>query len=362
MKIEWNDRQGSRDRQAWALIVTAEGTVLPFTGEPIPGIVAVAGSDYHKDGKWSSTTYRLELAAGCRFVSGYNGWETGRFTEGLLSAVGRSEPIDRWADVANALGVTLAQAQAFLRAWRPKAAAVLDEVEAALEAVDDAAPETGAAPVAISFGSPTNRSIREGFWEWPVRVLDADGAEVGRLTPADGWGSPTVTGPVRVLASEHASGMHGGYWSLRVAVPEGCTLVHGPAPEAVPAEPPHVQAAREWAKAGAELLGRGRLVLMLRAALVESTGVARMAFNADVSEAIERSSAPEAWRERLPRLGGAKGVPTFCGAAQDVLEALEAHPASEQVPAVPAPTAPSSVPPSPPPPASLDDLRAKFGR
>lgn len=134
MKFEWSNQLGSRDRKPWLLLVR-EGRVHVFSGENIPGVVAVVGTDYCKNGKWSYTTYRLELATGVRAIDGRDGWETGRFVEGLCAAVGFSRPIDRWTDVAEALGVAVPEAMRFLRAWRPKAAARLDEVDAALKTV-----------------------------------------------------------------------------------------------------------------------------------------------------------------------------------------------------------------------------------
>lgn len=127
-------------------------------------------------------------------------------------------------DVANALGVTLTEAQRFLREWRPKAAAALDAVEAALEAVDTAS-EEGAEIVSISFGGPTRRQREAGFWSWPVRVL-LDGQEVGRVV-ADENGRWVASGQVKILAVEHAAGYHGGCVSMRLAVPAGAKAYHG---------------------------------------------------------------------------------------------------------------------------------------
>lgn len=217
---------GSRNRQVWALVVTAAGEVLPFKGADLPGVLVVTGTDYRKDGKWSSTTYRFQLSSGTRFISGKNGWETGRFIEGLRKAVSFGRPIDRWVDVAEALGVTVASAMAFLRSWRPKAAAYLDDVEERLATLDDAVEEGVNKTLAISFGAPTNREIRAGYWERPV-IVRVNDLEVGRVSPSNGrWNSPIPEGDVSVVAAETSSGMHGGYVSLRLAVPEGATISH----------------------------------------------------------------------------------------------------------------------------------------
>lgn len=132
--MEWSDKIGSRDRRAWLLIVKSD-VVIPFTGVSIPGSVAVVGTSYVKNGKWSHTTFRLKLADGVRVIPGRDGWGTGRFVEGLGAVLRLST--DTWTDVAAALGVSIPSAMAFLRAWRPRAAEALDEVDRALVALDE---------------------------------------------------------------------------------------------------------------------------------------------------------------------------------------------------------------------------------
>lgn len=224
---EWSNKMGHRGRKAWCLVIVGDA-VSVFDGKSSPA-VAVLGTSYCQNGKWSATTYRLETAAGVRLVTGHDGWETGTFAEGLASSQHVTSPIDRWVDLANALGVSVSEAQRFLKTWRPEAASRFDAAEAALEAVDAAAPNEGASQVAVSFGSPTNKISAAGFWSWPVVIRNTSGTEVGRISPTgqyNDWGSPDVVGPVAVLASERAAGYHGGTVSLRLAVPEGCTACH----------------------------------------------------------------------------------------------------------------------------------------
>ena len=129
--IEWNDGMRPRGRKQWLLVITTAGEVLPFKGTDIPGTVVIRGTSFEKNGKWSNTTYRLVLATGVSPIAGVDGWETGTFREGLAKATGVS-PIDTWEECARALRVTLESAKRFLTAWRPKAAAHFDEVEAKL--------------------------------------------------------------------------------------------------------------------------------------------------------------------------------------------------------------------------------------
>jgi hypothetical protein len=245
VKIVYSDKLAPRRRGAWAIVIGPGDELELFTGDSIPGKIAVVGRDYEKRGVWSHHTYRLEVAEGVRFLHGHFGFETGTFVEGLRAATG--QPTDRWHEVANALGVSLPVAQEFLRGWLPKAAQKLDQVEADLASLDEVSP-TGAVTISISYGAPTRAARERGFWEWPVRILDADGEEVGRVSPE---GSPS--GQVRVLKRETLSGHGGGYVSLTLAVPEGCRAEHGPAPgektrAEQEAEERLVASASEWLK------------------------------------------------------------------------------------------------------------------
>lgn len=223
--MTWSDEMGSRSRKAWLLLLKGE-QVLNFTVQSIPGVVVVRGTEYKKNGKWSHTTFRLELATGVRAISGYDGWETGKFVEGIRSAVNFSKPIDTWADVANAMGVSVPSAMQFLRSWRPKAAEALDQVDVELEALDamvrkDAVVDTET--VVISFGGPTNRAIAEGFWKNPKSITD-HGGELRLIDVEKGWTKENIkvvgmSGAV--LSAVHASGYHGGYVSVTVAVVPG---------------------------------------------------------------------------------------------------------------------------------------------
>lgn len=243
MKVIYSNKLAPRRRRPWAIVIGPGDELELFAGESIPGKVAVVGRDYKKNGVWSHSTYRLEMAPKIRFLSGHFGFETGTFTEGLRDATGK--PTDRWHEVANALGVSLPVVQEFLRGWLPVAAQKLDQVEADLASLDEESP-TGAATVSITYGAPTHAARERGFWEWPVRVLDEDGQEVGRVSPEG-----VASGEVKVLKRETSSGYGGGYVSLLLAVPEGCRAEHGPAPgektqAEQEAEERLVAAASEW--------------------------------------------------------------------------------------------------------------------
>ncbi|MFH1289102.1 MAG: hypothetical protein ABIH88_00085 [Patescibacteria group bacterium] len=221
--IKWSDQIGSRGRRPWLLFVRGD-EVIPFDGQDIPGVVVVRGTDYEKAGKWSHTTYRLQLADGIHHIAGRSGWETGRFVEGLGSAVSCATP-DTWADTAKALGVSVPSAIEFLRSWRPKAAEKLDKVEQSLIELEEASSqqETDSVIITVSFGSPTNRAIREGFWESPKNIPNCN-AEIRLKDREKGWIEENIevigiSGTI--LSVKHSSGMHGGYYAVSIAVIPG---------------------------------------------------------------------------------------------------------------------------------------------
>ncbi len=220
--IEWSDGIGSRGRSPFLLFIKGD-EIISFAGSDIPGVVVVRGTDYTRNGKWSHTTYRLQVADGVRHIAGRSGWETGRFVEGLGSAVGCATP-DTWADTAKALGVSVPSAMEFLRSARPKAAEKLDEVEESLAKLEDVSEqETDSVIVTVSFGSPTNAAIRGGYWESPKSVLGYK-AEIRKLDQNGSWveGNIEVVGiSGTVLSVKHSSGMHGGYYAVSVAVIPG---------------------------------------------------------------------------------------------------------------------------------------------
>jgi len=183
----------------------------------------VVGTSYIKKGKWSHTIYRLELAPGVRAIRGRDGWETGSFREGRRAATGL--PTDRWHECANALGVTLEEAQRFLREWRPKGADHYDQVEAALESVASESGEDDFEEIAISFGFPTRSQRYAGFWEWPI-IIKREKEEIGRIEPEDNHSYKVVSGPIRILDFTRFSGHGGGYVSIRIAAPAGSRAIH----------------------------------------------------------------------------------------------------------------------------------------
>lgn len=224
-EFTWSNKLGHRGRRAWLFLVGPGDQLHEFTGKDIPGIVVVKGTDYFKNGKWSHFVYRLMLAEGVRPIAGRQGWETSTLEEGLRDATKFPKPIDRWSDMANAFGVSVPVLREFLlNTGRERVVERLDAIDKKLEELDEVTYYIN--EVSLSFGGPTNREISEGFWEWPV-VVTLNGNKIGVVSPKhNSWTNPDVEGDVRVISAVHSSGYHGGYVSLRLAVPEGAVVKH----------------------------------------------------------------------------------------------------------------------------------------
>ena len=191
------------------LYLAKGGEVCKFSGENIPGFCAITTSQYEKRGKWSNTTYQLDLVPGVRplyFLSPMHGtW---------------GDNLGSWGEVVETLGLPVDIAQETIRAEYKTTAERLDKLEEFALAVEAEGYETET--VIISFGSPTNRAIREGYWSSPKSGQTSDGRKVV-VKPVTGfdWRNPVVIEPegTKVLSSCHSPGMHGGYYTIEVVVP-----------------------------------------------------------------------------------------------------------------------------------------------
>ena len=123
----WNDGMGSRSRYPRCLVVAPNGDIHNFTGSDIPGVVKVLGRDYHKNGKWSNSTFRCVSPKGTVTISWKQDWDTGE-----------TFPQDSWEAAFDWLKSHAPQAsrKAFeeivRKEWK-KAAAKFDENAKALE-------------------------------------------------------------------------------------------------------------------------------------------------------------------------------------------------------------------------------------
>lgn len=203
----YNDGLCSAGRRP-RLYLAKGNEVKKFTGKNIPGLCAIATESFEKSGKWSNTTYQLDLAPGVRPLC---------FLSPMHGAWG--DDLGSWGEVAETLGLPVDVAQAIVRAEYPRTGERLDKLEQFALAVEAEGHDTEV--VIISFGSPTNRQSREGYWESPKSSQASDGRTVTIRPGEKGWGEPVVVKPegAEVVSSHHHPGMHGGCWAIEVAVP-----------------------------------------------------------------------------------------------------------------------------------------------
>lgn len=180
-----------------------------FEEANIPGFCAIAAQKHERNGKWSNTTYTLELAPGVRAME-------------MLSPLHGTwgDNLPSWGAVAQELGLPVAVAQEIVRAEYPDTARRLDDLESFAAEVEESG--TGIETVIISFGSPTLRQMAEGWWCAPKCAQTSEGREV-RVVPDGAWGAPKIVSPTpegaKLISARHTPGMHGGYWAIEVAVP-----------------------------------------------------------------------------------------------------------------------------------------------
>ena len=190
---EYNDGLCSAGRTP-RLYLAKGSEVKKFAGANISGFCAIATSRYEKNGKWSNTTYQLDLVPGVRplyFLSPMHGtW---------------GDDLGSWGEVAEALGLPVDVAQTIIRNEYKATAERLDKLEEFALAVEAQGNETET--VVISFGSPTNRAISEGYWEEPKSSKATDGRTV---TVAPGKSAVAFHGGHRRPSPERQTGCGAG--------------------------------------------------------------------------------------------------------------------------------------------------------
>ena len=123
------------------LYLAKGGEIVKFAGANIPPFFPIATEKYEKSGKWSNTTYQLDLVPGVRtlhLVSPMHGvW---------------GDNLGSWGEVAEKLGLPVDVAQTLIRGEYKTTAERLEKLEEFALAVEAQGATTET--VVISFGSP----------------------------------------------------------------------------------------------------------------------------------------------------------------------------------------------------------------
>lgn len=203
MQFPYNDglKSAGRTPKLW---IVHRGQIQRFSGVPITGLVAVLSTSYEKGGKWSNTTYQLELVEGataCYLLAPMHGqvWP-------------ENNRMAAYRRFMKEFGVTLsfeAFDAALVRDY-PKSRGRMIEGEKALESLDTA--QIGEADlVEISTSKSCNRNPHDD-----VRVTAPDGRSwiIAHEAPV-GMEIPSVC---KLTDKKHTPGYNGGMTTLVFAI------------------------------------------------------------------------------------------------------------------------------------------------
>lgn len=139
-----NNKLGHRDRQHKNILAVngEKPCFLLFSGESIPGVCRVLNSDYTKNGKWSHTTWKLQLPDGVTLAVHSQDWGTGSYTNARTWDLAISDFLSLFEgltvnseDVVGGNPKWINAAERFIRAVYPQAATELDLEENKAEEV-----------------------------------------------------------------------------------------------------------------------------------------------------------------------------------------------------------------------------------
>ncbi len=216
MKITWNNKMQSRGRKPCAIIVGADGEVSEFRATGVMGQYAVHESEHERCGKWSNSTYQITLGEGVRFYTWIPDFGTGKSFPDCQTWE------DIYREVFSIVGLPLDKSSlvACLRAMKSGLAERVDSTEAILASL--AKNDDDVEIVTVNFGNPTNRQIDDGYWTRDE--IEFDGIRLRKA--CDYWQSAMVETVqvvepegARVLSVDRQRGHHGGYVTVKVALP-----------------------------------------------------------------------------------------------------------------------------------------------
>jgi hypothetical protein len=124
--IKLNDKRGSRDIMHINIIVF-DGALVQFKGESIPPVARVVNESFDKNGKWSATTWVVELIEGAEAFAFAQDWGTGQWFTGKTWA----EAVTRIRNAGCPDSVANEAIVRFIRSNFPKAASELDKADTA---------------------------------------------------------------------------------------------------------------------------------------------------------------------------------------------------------------------------------------
>lgn len=160
---KWNDGLSPRSRKSFALLVSAHGGILPFTGQSISQWCQVTRETPSQNGKWSNTQYEVALHESTILVAFRQDFESGRsFPQGTWAdaLVWLQEEVTEEArrDGVPAPQVAPGEFEAYLRANFPKTSTRFDEAAEGLATLSAAPPPPAAKEVSSAMAAALRKA------------------------------------------------------------------------------------------------------------------------------------------------------------------------------------------------------------
>lgn len=209
--ITWNDGRKPGGRYP-RLAFIKDGIIYPFCGESIPEVAVVTASQYEKSGQWSNTTYEILISENIGVFDCINPLHGKVFEKCHNWNEALSDFINRCGKI-----VTVEEFKTYLQKTYPKVTERLNKVDELTKILDLDQ------KIDVSFGSPTNRSISEGWWSSPKNTIigemklkeDSNNknlawnyCEIDDIEPPANY---------KVIDIRRSPGMHGGYVTIVLA-------------------------------------------------------------------------------------------------------------------------------------------------
>lgn len=209
MEITYNDGlcNGGRTPKLW---IVHRGAVYLFTGSAVNGVVAILATEYEKCGKWSNTTYRLQLADGavaCTLLAPLHGQ--------VWPENDRMEAYRRFKSEFGVMNLSFEAFDTALGRDYPKTRARMIEAEAAIESLDG--DDSSAEVLEVSTSQPSRRTPHSD-----VRVVAGDGRSW--IVAHDAPAGLCVEGVFTLLDVKRTPGYRGGSTTLQFAVVAGVSV------------------------------------------------------------------------------------------------------------------------------------------
>ena len=185
MQIKCDDQLGSRGlKKVNVLIVPGQG-LLKFTGESISPVAKVLLAEPSKNGKWSCTTWTIELAEGVRQEVIKQDWESSEWLLGETLGIAL-EDLKKRLKITPEDGITDPQILQFLQAHFPKSLKKLQDKDSSWGEGKDQVAELLAAQKALAEAKAAEQEVLEVVYklEEAEKMMAEAAAIQGRVTAA----------------------------------------------------------------------------------------------------------------------------------------------------------------------------------